>query len=135
MGLLALEVESNTYSGNNFFHKKHNTRLSIIISQIKDNIKNPDLCLSTIAQRLGITERMIQYILADENLRFHQLLSSERCKFLASKIKSDLYTDINVVIFESGFESITTANRQFKKLYDLTPRQYQHQLREKIRGT
>lgn len=130
IGLLGLEAELNSSSGENIFCGAHNNRLAVIINYIKNNVKNPGLCLSMIATHLGLTERMVQYILSSENLKFHQLLSSERCAFLASKIRNDVYSDVHVCIFESGFDSVNTANRQFKKIYGLTPRQYQQKIKK-----
>lgn len=133
IGLLGLEAELNSFSGKNVFCGAHNNRLAVIINYIKNNVKNPGLCLSMIATHLGLTERMVQYILSSENLKFHQLLSSERCAFLASKIRNDVYSDVHVCIFESGFDSVNTANRQFKKIYGLTPRQYQQKIKKNLR--
>lgn len=130
IGLLGLEAELDLSSGKNIFCGAHNNRLAVIVNYIKNNIKNPALCLSMIATHLGLTERMVQYILSSENLKFHQLLSSERCAFLASKIRNDVYSDVHVCIFESGFDSVNTANRQFKKIYGLTPRQYQQKIKK-----
>ncbi|HFV9782088.1 TPA: AraC family transcriptional regulator [Salmonella enterica subsp. enterica serovar Birkenhead] len=44
-------------------------------------------------------------------------------------MRNDVYTDVYVCIFESGFDSVNTANRQFKKIYGLTPRQYQQKIK------
>lgn len=63
---------------------------------------------------LGVTERMVQYILAENGLKFHDVLAQERCNLLASKIREDVFSDINVLILESGFESIATGCRTFK---------------------
>ncbi|EDS1887610.1 AraC family transcriptional regulator [Salmonella enterica subsp. enterica serovar Sandiego] len=108
--------------------KKMGERCSIIINFIRNNIKNPEISLSSVAEYLGITERMVQYILAEEKISFHQILSRERCNFLANKIKSNLFCDVNISIYESGFQSIATANRQFKNITGLTPRQFQRKI-------
>ncbi|EBU6211325.1 TPA: helix-turn-helix transcriptional regulator [Salmonella enterica subsp. enterica serovar Muenchen] len=127
LSLLGLETEITSASYLNEPQKARNERCSTIISFIRNNIKNPEINLSSVAEYLGITERMVQYTLAEEKMTFHQLLSSERCKFLANKIKSNLYCDVNISIYESGFKSTATANRQFKNILGVTPHQYQRQ--------
>lgn len=127
-GLLALETEK--------YHEKNLVsptcgleKLPMIITFIKANIKNKDLRLSTVAEFMGISERMVQYILSENGLKFYELLINERCLYLADKIKNNLFIDVNVLIFESGFESISSACRVFKKKFNKTPKQFQTQLR------
>ncbi|NIH33122.1 helix-turn-helix transcriptional regulator [Hafnia paralvei] len=126
-GLLALEIEDLPRKSNSP-EDCGGSKLSSILSFIKNNIKNPDLRLSSVAEMLGVTERMVQYILAENGLKFHDVLAQERCNLLASKIREDVFSDINVLILESGFESIATGCRTFKKFYKMTPKQYQKNL-------
>ncbi|EMD1228045.1 helix-turn-helix transcriptional regulator [Salmonella enterica] len=131
LGLLSLEAEMSEVNMKKIINntsKTPNEKYSLIISFIRNNIKNPDLCLSSLAEYLGITERMIQYILAEEKVTFFNILTTERCKLLANKIRYDINRDMNIYIYESGFRSISTANRQFKTIYGVTPKQYQKQL-------
>ncbi|OSL82216.1 putative transcriptional regulator, AraC family [Escherichia coli TA249] len=128
LSLLGLELEDTSSLHLKNPQNEHNEKCALIINFIRNNIKNPEISLSSVAEYLGVTERMVQYILAKENMTFHQLLSGERCKFLANKIKSDLHCDVNISIYESGFNSIITANRQFKNISGITPRQYQRKL-------
>ncbi|EPR2277463.1 helix-turn-helix domain-containing protein [Salmonella enterica subsp. enterica serovar Newport] len=132
ISLLSLESEFDDLNKSNALQQvspSGSNRCSYIVNYIKNNIKNSDLCLSMVAKHIGLTERMIQYILSERNVKFHQLLTLERCNFLASRIRNDVYADVDVSIFESGFESIATACRQFKKIYNLTPKQYQCRLK------
>ncbi|EBM4324747.1 helix-turn-helix transcriptional regulator [Salmonella enterica] len=128
LGLLGLETELVSASHLNEPQRIRGERCSVIINFIRNNIKNPEISLSSVAEYLGITERMVQYTLAEENMAFHHFLSNERCNLLASKIKSNLYCDVNISIYESGFKSIATANRQFKNILGITPRQYQRKM-------
>lgn len=127
LGLLGLEAELSTETSMNPLNTI-SERYSVIVSFIRNNIKNPELSLSYLAEYMGITERMIQYILAEKNVTFCHILSTERCRHLASRVKNNLYCNVNISIYESGFKSITTANRQFRSIYGMTPRQYQRQM-------
>lgn len=123
-GLLALEVEAlpkTRLKPDNYGA----TKLSYILNYIKINVMNPALRLSSVAEMLGVTERMVQYILSKNGLRFHDILTQERCALLASKIRGEAYANVNILMMESGFENISTACRSFKKIYNITPNQYQ----------
>ncbi|EAA5421019.1 AraC family transcriptional regulator [Salmonella enterica subsp. enterica serovar Newport] len=128
LSLLALELEYNKKQHHAYSQSKKD-KLPLIVDYIKNNIKDPELCLSSVANYFGLTERRIQYILSDSGIRFGEFLSKERCDFLASKIRGNLNGDINTDIFEAGFGSFSTASRQFQKNYNLTPRQYWDRLR------
>ncbi|EBD2439345.1 TPA: helix-turn-helix domain-containing protein [Salmonella enterica] len=133
ISLLSLESEFDGFNKSDVIQQvspSGSNRCSYIVNFIKNNIKNSNLCLSMVAEHIGLTERMIQYILSERNVKFHQLLTLERCNFLASRIRNNIYSDVDVSIFESGFESIATACRQFKKIYKLTPKQYQCRLKK-----
>lgn len=123
ISLLSLELESHDKA---YFGKINNDdKLTPLIYFIKSNIKNSELCLSFVANSLNISERMIQYILSEKDIKFSEFIANERCRLLAKKIMDDPYMNVDVHIYESGFNSIATANRQFKKRLNETPRKYQ----------
>lgn len=128
MSIFSLELESDMEFSQNT-RQGQNNRFSLIVNFIKHNIKNPSLNLSMVAKYLDLSERMIQYILSSNGVRFHDLLSRERCVFLKNQIRCNKFTDVNVVILDSGFESTATACRQFKHFYNITPRQFQENLK------
>lgn len=123
LSLLTLELEHNK-KGNSTCSSKLDDKLPLIIDFIKNNIKNPDLCLSSVADFMGLSERRIQYIISDSGMSFSEILSKERCDLLASKIRRNKSGNINADIFEAGFSSLSTASRQFQKKFKLTPKQY-----------
>ncbi|EIA0288171.1 AraC family transcriptional regulator, partial [Escherichia coli] len=83
------------------------------------------LCLSSVAHFFNVSERMVQYILSEYNIKFSDFVANERCRLLANKIMNDPYMNVDVHIYESGFNSIASANRQFKNRLGETPRKYQ----------
>lgn len=122
LSLLALELDNEKKISKLSAPKN---KLPIIIDYIKNKIKDPNLDLKSVAEYIGVSERMIQYILSESGVRFNELLAQERCALLAKKIEDNLYGNVNADIFDSGFNSISTACRQFHKIYRLTPKQYQ----------
>ena len=128
LSLLSLEGEAETTKPVMPVKRATDERYPLIINYIKNNIRDPELCLSSVAEYFGITTRMIQYILAEADKTFFQIISAERCSVLASKIKHNPYTNVNISVYESGFRSIATANRQFSSAYGVTPGQYQRKI-------
>lgn len=108
-------------------------RHGIIVCLIKQNVQNPNFGISSVAEILGVTERMIQYSLSKVNLKFTAILAKERCAFLANRIKHNPSCKLNVEIFDSGFKSMQAAIRQFKKLYGMSPKEYQKSIIKNIR--
>ena len=130
ISLLSLELESHdkAYLGK----INSDDKLTPLIYFIKSNIKNSELCLSSVANSFNISERMIQYILSENNIKFSEFIANERCRLLAKKIMDDPYMNVDVHIYESGFNSIATANRQFKKRLNETPKKYQERQKKNL---
>ncbi|HBA6952298.1 TPA: helix-turn-helix transcriptional regulator, partial [Escherichia coli] len=126
LSLLRLEIESLRMPKNT--PVTCHDRSSFVFDFIRANLKNPNLRLSDLAEFLGVTERMVQYTLSQEKTSFHKLLSAERCRFLASKIKRNPKECLDVAFFESGFSSASSAIRQFKNMFHITPKQYQRKM-------
>lgn len=123
LSLLRLETESLRLPKR--VSVSRNCRSSFVLTFIRENLKKPNLRLADLANYMGVTERAIQYSLSKENTTFQQLLSTERSRFLASQIKNKPDMRLDVIIWESGYLSLSSAVRQFKKTFNMTPRQYQ----------
>ena len=103
-----------------------------ILKKKKKNAQNNKLRLSLVADNFGVSERMVQYVLSESGCNFGEILSNERCQILMRKIKDNPFINVNVHIYDSGFNSICTANRSFKKKYNITPRQYLEQQKRSL---
>ncbi|EDA0293216.1 AraC family transcriptional regulator, partial [Salmonella enterica] len=79
--------------------------------------------------------RMIQYMLSEHGIKFSEFVANERCRLLAKKITNDPFMNVNVHIYESGFNSIATANRQFKVRFGYTPKRYQERQKQLMQTT
>lgn len=124
LSLLYLELE-HSKKASTFQQENKSNQLELVINYIKNNIKNPELSLSTVAKYMGFSKRMVQYVLSETENHFCDLVAKERCSLLASKIRENHHSDVNIDIFDVGFSSIATACRQFQKIYNVTPKQYQ----------
>lgn len=123
--LLSLEIESQHHG--DIVQYMQNNKLAQILNFIKKNAQNSKLRLSLVADNFYISERMVQYVLSESGSSFGEIVANERCHILMKKIESNPFINVNVHIYESGFNSICTANRLFKKKYNITPRQYLEQ--------
>ncbi|WP_097750285.1 helix-turn-helix domain-containing protein [Escherichia coli] len=123
ISLLSLEVES--HNKNKLGRINEEYKLSLLLSFMKKNITNNNFRISLVADFLHVSERMVQYILSKHNINFCDFLSTERCRILARKIMENPYVNVDVYIYESGFNSIATANRQFKEKFNETPKRFQ----------
>ncbi|EOJ4560532.1 TPA: helix-turn-helix domain-containing protein [Escherichia coli] len=123
ISLLSLELESHDKTCLGKINSDN--KFASLIYFIKSNIKNSELCLSSVAHFFNVSERMVQYILSEYNIKFSDFVANERCRLLANKIMNDPYMNVDVHIYESGFNSIASANRQFKNRLGETPRKYQ----------
>ncbi|EPW0777389.1 AraC family transcriptional regulator [Escherichia albertii] len=130
IGLLSLEIESQRHGYGGWFIQ--NNKLAQILNFIKKNAQNNKLRLSLVADNFGVSERMVQYVLSESGCNFGEILSNERCQILMRKIKDNPFINVNVHIYDSGFNSICTANRSFKKKYNITPRQYLEQQKRSL---
>ncbi|EOD2224589.1 helix-turn-helix domain-containing protein [Escherichia coli] len=130
ISLLSLELESHDKACLGKINS--NDKLTSLIYFIKSNIKNSELCLSSVAHSFNLSERMIQYTLSEYNIKFSEFVANERCRILAKKIMNDPYMNVEIHIYESGFNSIATANRQFKSRLGETPKKYQERQKNKL---
>lgn len=123
VSILALELETHKKEVKNI-KLNYKNRFTHIVDYIRKNVKNNKLRLSDVAIHFGMTERSIQYILSESGGGFCDILAFERCKLLAQKICNSPNSNLAIDIYDSGFNSLSTAYRQFKKFYNLTPKQY-----------
>lgn len=87
-----------------------------------------------VALDFGMTERSIQYILSEAGGGFCDILAFERRKLLAHKICNNPNSNLVADIYDSGFYSLSKAYRQFKKLYNSTPKQYSDIRKQSLRN-
>ncbi|ENW9632247.1 helix-turn-helix domain-containing protein [Escherichia coli] len=123
VSILALELETHKNEFKNI-KRNYKNRSAHVVDYIRKNVKNNKLRLSDVAIYFGMTERSIQYILSEAGDGFCDILAFERCKLLAHKICNNPNSNLIADIYDSGFNSLSTAYRQFKKFYNLTPKQY-----------
>lgn len=89
--------------------------------------KNPKISLSELASEIGISSHLLSRIINDHyQQNFFDFINSfrvEEFKKMVKDPKNQNYTFLGLA-FEVGFNSKTAFNRAFKKITNLTPRDY-----------
>lgn len=101
---------------------------SDINNYIENNLDDPDLRPYSIAARFGISTRYLHLLFEDagvsvSNWILHRRL--EQCRRELVRIKP-FRNSITKIAFQWGFNDSAHFSRSFKKLYGLSPREYQN---------
>lgn len=115
----------------NSYKKNEKERMARIISYLNENFENK-IELETVASIAHMAPNAFcRYFKKRTQKSFIQYLNEIRighsCKLL---IEGDL--QITTVCYQSGFNTLTNFNRQFKTIMDMTPTQYMEQYQTKM---
>nr|WP_014343669.1 AraC family transcriptional regulator [Aliivibrio fischeri]AEY78255.1 hypothetical protein [Aliivibrio fischeri] len=91
---------------------------------IKDNMLNPSLYLDDIALILGCSKRKIQHCLSLQGVSFTKLVTKYRIEYLAEQLIRKKHSRIDVLCYESGFNSPGYASNSFKVIMGMSPKEY-----------
>ncbi|HCS29407.1 MAG TPA: AraC family transcriptional regulator [Spongiibacteraceae bacterium] len=79
--------------------------------------------LTDIAERLGISPRVLRSRLTEADTSFNQVLSDYRC-YLAKRLLSRTEESVGDVVYLTGFSEPSTFYRAFKRWTNMTPVEY-----------
>lgn len=92
-----------------------------------ENLANPELDISRIADAVGLSQRYVHRLFADEPMQLMQWVWSERLerclKTLASRECAD--HSVSAVAYAWGFNDASHFSRSFRKRYGVSPRDIQ----------
>lgn len=96
---------------------------SQIVSYVNDNFKEP-LTIKSIARVFGYHPSYIAHLFCDRlKIPFKTYLGAVRCEYARTLIKTT-EKSLSEIAFDSGFNSLNTFCRAFKKHLGKTPSQY-----------
>ena len=101
-------------------------RLAAIKQDVRNSLGERDVSVGAIALRHRITPRYIHLLFEREGQTFGAYVNGERLA-LVRRILADPRNDhlkISDVAFAAGFHDLSTFNRQFRRQYRMTPRDY-----------
>jgi AraC-like DNA-binding protein len=102
-----------------------------LISAIEDEklFLNPDLTIKDVADSIGSnTKNVSQVINQMHHKNFFDFINSYRCAEVKQILEAEEKSTIMEAMFQAGFNSKSSFNKEFKKLTGLTPTEYKKSL-------
>jgi AraC-like DNA-binding protein len=98
-------------------------RLHAIKADIRDALGHPDLSVTTIAARHGVTPRYVQALFESDGTTFSQFLVGERLARAHRMLRDPLQASrhISAIAYAAGFSDLSYFNRAFRRRYGATP--------------
>lgn len=101
---------------------KANHRISRATEYIHQNLANPNLSLPEVARAGGMSPSAFsRYFHRVTGKTLNRFIAARRIA-VASKLLSETQTSITQIALEAGFGSLSSFNRQFKRLQKISPR-------------
>lgn len=103
-----------------------NKKLAKVMKEIKPFL-NPKLTLSELSEISGINSHLLSRIINEKhNQNFFEYVNSHRIEEFKQIVKNEEKKSLTLLAmaYEAGFNSKTTFNTAFKKITNLTPREY-----------
>ena len=90
-----------------------------------------NLYLEKMAKDIGVNKFSISKVFSEIfHSNFNQYLNEQRIHYVCSMLEYSDYP-ITQIAYEAGFQSQRTFNRAFKEMFQMTPRQYRNQYKER----
>lgn len=119
-----LQADSRQTYANKAITLSSNNRLAFVIQYIRENIDRP-LSVEELSQKAYMSESNFHRVFKNElGLSPVDFINSERIKLAASLLR-DPSRKIQDVFMACGFESRSYFNRVFKRIKDLSPKEFQ----------
>jgi AraC-like DNA-binding protein len=120
LDVLALAL---THATGDWQRSRQTGLLHQIQATIEQNLSNPDLSLSALAQRHGITVRYLNKLFAREGISTAKWIRIRRLERCREQIESNEYAHLGIsrIAFANGFNDISNFNRAFKAYFGSTP--------------
>ncbi|WNH11163.1 two-component regulator propeller domain-containing protein [Thalassobellus suaedae] len=106
-------------------HNDDKVLLRNVIELIRNNIENENLQSQFIEEKLGISNSQL-YRKIKQNFGFSpgDLIRTTRLQYAAELLRKSNFT-VSQVCYQSGFNNRSYFYREFKKMYNSTPKNYQ----------
>ena len=111
------------------------TKIIRLKNYIQNNLSDPGLCPSLIAQANGISPRYMRKIFGSEKTTCSKQINNLRIDRIAHELKDvkNIRTCISQIAFKWGFNNVSHFNRAFKEIKGMNPRDYRNQQMSKVK--
>lgn len=87
---------------------------------------NPDMTVTELAKVLGTNRTyLLEKIKRLGYSCYSDMINRKRVEYVCEELEKDADINITTLMFEAGFRSRSTANREFKRIVGCTPSEYQ----------
>jgi AraC-like DNA-binding protein len=96
-------------------------RLALIKQDIARNLADPELDITAVALRQGVTPRYIQRLFEREGAAFGQFLRDARLDLARAALEAGDRRTISAIAFDCGMGDLSHFNKAFRRRFGATP--------------
>ena len=122
--LIALSLSPHQDHSAAFSQSKRKALLNSILAYIDRNYAKAELNINSVCRRFGISPRSLHRLFEAEGLTFSREMTVRRLNKCVEAMCAHREASIASIAFASGFGDLSSFNRQFRKQFDLAPREY-----------
>ena len=122
--LIALSLSPNQDHSAAFALSKRKALLNSVLAYIDQNCAKAELNINLVCRRFGISPRSLHRLFEAEGFTFSREMTMRRLSKCAEAMCAHPEASIANIAFAGGFGDLSSFNRQFRKQFDLSPREY-----------
>ena len=130
--ILAVSDETTELCGPDFMNtlnSKDTEKMNLVLQYISDHFRS-EISLEKAAESISMsTPSFCRYFRKRTGKTFTQYITDIRIGYACGLLREDAFS-VTQVCFESGFDTVSYFNRQFKKIKQMTPLKYRKQYRD-----
>jgi AraC-like DNA-binding protein len=126
--MIALSLSPHRDHSAAFWQSKRKALLGSILGYVDQNCIKAGLSVPSVCRRFGISPRSLHRLFEEEGTTFSREMTVRRLNKSAEALCTHLDAPIAGIAFASGFGDLSSFNRQFRKQFDLTPREYRDRM-------
>ena len=111
-------------------HRDDKEFMNSIFKIIDENLSNPDLSATMIAEKMDLSPRVMYRKLADiTDKTLHQMIKESRIETAAKLLYSSKHT-IDEIMYRVGYDNRSTFYRNFKEAQGMTPKEFRDRIKD-----
>ena len=116
-------------------HRDDKEFMNGIFRIIDENLSNPELSATMIAEKIGLSPRVMYRKLADiTDKTLHQMIKESRME-MATKLLYSSKLTIDEIMYRVGYDNRSTFYRNFKEAKGMTPKEYRDGIKDNVLKT
>ena len=113
-------------------HRDDKEFMNGIFRIIDENLSNPELSATMIAEKIGLSPRVMYRKLAEiTDKTLHQMIKESRME-MATKLLYSSKLTIDEIMYRVGYDNRSTFYRNFKEAKGMTPKEYRDGIKDNV---